>query len=410
MGTLAEEILSNKIGNECRANDIIIVELDYILSHDTTTPLIINSMQNMNKRVKNKDNTLIFFDHIVPAASIQSAELHRQIRTFVREEELPNVFQEGISHQLVMEKQFAFPGGVIIGADSHSCTYGAIGCFSTGMGSTDIAVAYVTGKTWLKVPETINLVAEGDFSKGVYPKDLILAMVGKIKSEGANYKSVEFSGTTISSLEIEERMTLSNMAIEMGGKVGLIQADEKAMTFAGGKGKILFPSNPVYAESYHFNTEDLVPKISAPHQVDNVFDVEKFHDLSVDQVFIGTCTNGRISDLEVVAKILKGKSVHKNLRLIIGPASVKILQEAYRRGFIDIFLDAGATVVNPGCGPCIGRHEGVLAPGEVALTTMNRNFKGRMGSPDAEIYLSSPATAAVTSITGKITDPREMVN
>ncbi len=409
MPTLAEAILSHNVKKEVHANEIIIANVDFVMSHDGTTPLAIKALEKMKKNVWDKDHSIIFFDHMVPAPTIPVGMLHQEIRTFTKEQGITNVFQEGICHQLMVEKHFAVPGGLVIGADSHTCTYGAVGSFATGMGSTDIAVAYATGKTWLRVPETLQFHTEGKFPAGVYPKDLILTMAGIVGAEGATYKSIEYTGETIQNMSIEERMTLSNMAVELGAKVGLIEADNKTMQYTNGIGTPLKADDPDYEQTFDFEADNIVPKIAAPHRVDNVYDVDKFVDMHVDQVFVGTCTNGRLSDLAVVAKILKGHKVHPDTRMVIVPASASIQREAYRLGYAEIFSEAGAMFMNPGCGPCIGRHSGVLAPGEKALTTMNRNFQGRMGSPDAEIYLGSPATAAVTAIKGVINDPREFL-
>lgn len=410
MPTLAEAILSKNTKKEVHANDIIIANIDFVMSHDGTTPLAIEALAQMNKNVWNKDKSIIFFDHMVPSPSVQVAVLHQRIRTFTKEQEISNVFQEGICHQLMVEKKFAAPGRVIIGADSHTCSHGAVGCFATGMGSTDVAVAYATGKTWLRVPETLQLNAEGKFASGVYPKDLILSMAKKVGAEGANYKAIEYTGDTVRNMSIEERMTLTSLAVEMGAKAGMVEADKTTMEYTGGIGTPIKAENPEYEQSLDFQVEDIVPQIAAPHRVDNVYDIDKYKDMHIDEVFVGTCTNGRISDLEVVAKILKGHKVNPDTRMVIVPASATVQREAYKRGYADIFSEAGASFMNPGCGPCIGRHSGVLGPGEKALTTMNRNFQGRMGSPDAEIYLSSPATAAVTAIKGVVTDPREFLD
>jgi homoaconitate hydratase family protein len=408
MGTLSEEILSKNVGREVVQGEIIIAKVDHVMSHDTTTPLAIKSMQKMEKSIKNQDEALIFFDHIVPAPTIQAQTLQKQIRLFVADQGIKHFYQEGISHQLIAEKGFALPGKVIVGADSHSCTHGALGCFSTGMGSTDIAVAYATGKTWLRVPETIELQSYGSLPESVYPKDLILTMVGKVGAEGANYKAVEYTGSAISDFNIEDRLTLTSMAVEMGGKAGVIKADEITRKYVNGRGIYLEPVDPKYSETYEFDLADLTPKVALPHRVDNVENVEDHSGLPVDQVFIGTCTNGRLSDMAIVAKYLKGNQISPSTRMVITPASVSIQMEAYRLGYIDIFNQAGAVVTNPGCGPCIGRHQGVLAPDEVAVTTMNRNFQGRMGSPEAGIWLTSPATAAATALKGRLTDPREV--
>ena len=409
MPTLAEAILSHNTKKEVHANDIIIANIDFVMSHDGTTPLAINALKEMKRNIWDKDHSIIIFDHMVPAPSIQVANIHKGIRDFVREEQITNVFQEGICHQLMVEKHFALPGRLIIGADSHTCSHGAVGCFATGMGSTDVAVAYATGKTWLRVPETLQLNAEGTFPSGVYPKDLVLTMAGKVGAEGANYMAIEYTGETVHSMSIEERMTLTSLAVEMGAKTGMVEADEITMQYTGGKGTPIKAENPKYKQTFDFEAENIVPKIAAPHRVDNVYDIDKYADMNIDEVFVGTCTNGRLSDLEVVAKILKGHKVSPDTRMVIVPASASIQREAYKLGYAEIFSEAGAQFMNPGCGPCIGRHSGVLAPGEKALTTMNRNFQGRMGSPDAEIYLGSPATAAVTAIKGVVYDPREFL-
>lgn len=409
MGTLTEEIFSHRLGRSVSAGEIVIVDLDYVMSHDTTTPLAIKALENMNKSVWDPTHAVVVFDHIIPAPSIKAATLQREVRQFVKHENIENFHQEGVCHQIMVEKKYAVPGNIIVGADSHSCTHGAMGCFSTGMGSTDIAVAYATGKTWMRVPETIEFQVEGSFPRGVYAKDLILQMVGDLGAEGANYMGIEFNGPAIQNMSVDERLTLTSMAVEMGAKAGLVIPDSTTMEYTGGLGTQLHPVDPKYAQSYHYKLDSLVPKIAVPHRVDNVHDLTRYEGMEVDQIFVGTCTNGRLSDIKVVAEILKGHEIHQDTRMVLVPASRSIMKEAYRMGYIDTILDAGAIVGNPGCGPCIGRHQGVLAPGEIALTTMNRNFQGRMGSPEAEIYLASPASAAVAAVKGRITDPREVL-
>lgn len=410
MGTLSEEIISHKLGRNVSAGDIVVVDVDFVLSHDTTTPLAIKSLEAMGKGVFDPKRAVVVFDHIIPAPSIKAATLQRDVRNFVKSENIENFHQEGVCHQIMVEKNYAIPGNVIVGADSHSCTHGAIGCFSTGMGSTDISVAYATGKTWLKIPETIELKANGVFPQGVYAKDLILDMVGTVGADGATYRAVEYTGSTIANMSIDERLTLTSMAVEMGAKAGLVAPDEKTMQYTGNKGTPLQPIEPKYLKTIEFDVDNLVPKIAVPHRVDNVYDLSKYEEMHVDQVFVGTCTNGRLSDIEIVAGILDGKKIHRDTRLVVVPASLSIFRESYRLGYIEKIQNAGGIVTNPGCGPCIGRHQGVLAPDEVALTTMNRNFKGRMGSPDAEIYLGSPATAAYTALRGSVTNPMEVMN
>ena len=283
----------------------------------------------MNKKVWDKDKSIIIFDHMVPAPTVQVAVLHQQVRTFTKNQGITNVFQEGICHQLMVEKHFAVPGRVIIGADSHTCGHGAVGCFATGMGSTDVAVAYATGKTWLKVPETLQLNAEGKFPVGVYPKDLVLSMAKKVGAEGANYMAIEYTGETVRNMSIEERMTLTSLAVEMGAKTGMVEADETTMNYTGGLGTPIKAQNPEYDQTLDFEAENIAPQIAAPHRVDNVYDIDKYQGMHIDEVFVGTCTNGRLSDLEVVAKILKGNHVSPETRMVIVPASATVQREAY---------------------------------------------------------------------------------
>jgi 3-isopropylmalate dehydratase large subunit len=411
MGTIVEEIFSKKLNRKVKAGEIVIAPVDYVMSHDTTTPLAIQAWKKIGKPLFNKDKIVIVFDHYYPSPDIKSAETHKQILEFVKKNNINNFFTEGVCHQIMVEKGFTLPGDIVIGGDSHTCTYGAISCFSTGMGSTDIGVTWTTGKNWFKIPETININVIGKFQKGVYAKDLILKIIKTIGANGATYKSIEFSGQTIENMEIHDRLTLCNMVIEAGAKTGLIKTDEKTKKFFKNLGinKIqeIFPRNPKYEKTFNIDVSDLEPQIAYPCRVDNVKNIKEFENLEIDQVFIGTCTNGRYEDLEIAAKILNNKKVKS--RTIIVPASKSIYKKAITNGLIDIFLDANATVCNPGCGPCVGRHQGILAKKQRALTTMNRNFKGRMGSPESEIYLGSPATAAATAIYGKITDSRRIL-
>ncbi|MFH0875512.1 MAG: 3-isopropylmalate dehydratase large subunit [archaeon] len=413
MGTLTEEIFSNKLNKKVSAGDIVWCPVDYIMSHDTMTVLAISAFHELGEKVFDNEKIVIPFDHIVPPATIDQATAQKTAREFIKKQNITHFFQEGVCHQVFVEKGFATPGSVIIGSDSHTCTYGALGAFATGMGATDIGVAYATGGSWFRIPETINIIVNGKFKKGVYAKDLILKIIATIGVEGANYKCVEFSGSTIDNMEVHERLTLSNMAIEMGGKAGLIVPDEKTIDFLKNKTnekiELIKPINPKYERTLKFDVNELSPMVACPHDLDNLKPVDELGDITVDEVFIGTCTNGRYEDLENAASILKGRKVERFTRTIIVPASVEIYKKAMENGFIKIFLDAGAIVGNPGCGPCLGRHQGVLAPGERAITTMNRNFKGRMGSPLAEIYAASPATCAASAITGKITDPRRFL-
>jgi 3-isopropylmalate dehydratase large subunit len=415
MGTLAEEIFMNKLDRQVQAGETVWVEPDHVMSHDTMTWLAIQESQNISENIKYPDRLVILFDHIVPPATIEQAKMQRNIMHYIKKNRLQNFYSEGVCHQVMLEKGFVKPGDIIIGSDSHTCTYGALGAFATGMGSTDIGVAYATGKTWFRVPETIKINISGNFGTGVYSKDLILKIIATLGVDGANYKALEFSGNTISQLSISDRVTLSNMAIECGAKAGLIEADKKVKDYLNGRktkdneGTFLRAHDGIYEATLDFEISNLEPQIACPHDLDNLKNITDIEGIELDEVFIGTCTNGRYEDLEIAAKILKGRRVNKFTRTIIIPASVEVYQLAMENDLIRIFQDAGCIVCNPGCGPCLGRHEGVLAPGERALTTMNRNFRGRMGSPKAEIYLGSPATAAASAINGRITDPREVM-
>jgi 3-isopropylmalate/(R)-2-methylmalate dehydratase large subunit/methanogen homoaconitase large subunit len=444
---MSEEILSRKVGRSVRTGEIIVVELDLVMSHDTTTPLAIEAFYGLTRdderarvdlpgkgapgpdetnqtsrpvarangamgwSIWNPDRVVVAFDHIVPAATVQAATLQREVRRFAREQRLPHVFQEGVGHQVIVEHGFVAPGDVVVGADSHTCTYGALGAFATGMGSTDIAVAYMTGQTWLRVPETIAVRLDGEFSPGVFAKDAILEVVRMLGAEGATYAAIEFVGETVARMSQSERFTLCSMAIEMGAKVGLVAPDETTAAYLASRTNRAFelvrPQAPHYSHQITLDVSTLEPRIACPPDVDNVRPISEVAGLPIDLIFLGTCTNGRIEDLAIAASMLKGRGVHPDTRMVVVPASREVYLEALRRGYIEIFTEAGALVEAASCGPCIGRHQGVLSAGERALTTMNRNFTGRMGDPRAEIYLGSPATIAASAIAGAISDPRE---
>ncbi|HLJ66267.1 MAG TPA: 3-isopropylmalate dehydratase large subunit [Chloroflexota bacterium] len=410
MGTLTEEIFSRKVGRRARAGEIVVAPVDYALSHDNTTPIAIESLRKLGRNVWDPERVVIHFDHMVPAPTTAAAEQHRAIRAWVAEQGIRNVFQDGICHQVMVEKGFVFPGGLVVGADSHSCTYGALGCFGTGMGSTDVAVIYATGKSWFRVPETIRITLHGSFQRGVFAKDACLALARELDVDGATYMAMEFGGEATTTMEISERMTLANMSIEMGAKAGLVEPDERTIAYLQPRARQPFepvhPERPEYARVIELDVSELVPQVARPSEVSNVGPVTEVEGTPLDQVFIGTCTNGRVDDLAIAARILKGQTVHPNTRLIVTPASREVWIEALRRGYIQTLVEAGAQVTNTGCGPCIGRHQGVLAARERALTTQNRNFKGRMGDPTSEIYLGSPATAAASALAGHIADPR----
>jgi 3-isopropylmalate/(R)-2-methylmalate dehydratase large subunit/methanogen homoaconitase large subunit len=411
MGTLTEEIFSRKVGRRVRAGEIVVAPVDYAMSHDNTTPLAIESLRKLGKRVWDPDRVIIAFDHMVPAPTPAAANLHRKMREFIAEQGITHVFSEGICHQVMVERGFVLPGGLVVGADSHSCTYGALGCFGTGMGSTDVAVIYGTGKSWFRIPETIRITLHGELPHGVYAKDVCLALAKELDVDGATYMAMEFGGETLAAMEISERMTLANMSIEMGAKAGLVEPDAKTLAYVTPRAREpfepVYPENPTYARTIELDVSTLSPQVSCPNEVSNVTSVGEVEGTRLDQVFIGTCTNGRVDDLEIAAQVLRGRTVHPNTRLVVTPASRDVYLEALRRGYIEILMRAGAQITNAGCGPCIGRHQGVLAGNEVALTTQNRNFKGRMGDPTSQLYLGSPATAAASAIAGCITDPRK---
>ncbi len=414
MGTLTEEIFSHKLGRTVAQGETVVVDVDRVMSHDTTTPLAIQAFRKLTNggRVFDSKRSHIVFDHIVPAATIAAATLHRDVRAFAQEQDIP-ILQEGICHQVMPERGYVAPGGIIVGADSHTCTYGALGAFATGMGSTDIGVAYATGRAWFLIPPTINIRITGRLPFGVYTKDVSFEMVRMVSVDGANYRAIEYTGELVEQMSVSERFTLCNMAIEMGGKAGLVAPD--ATTQAWLRGRVdheypmLSPYNPQYERVVEIDASKLSPQIACPPDVNNVVPVEEVEHVRIDQVFLGTCTNGRLDDLAIAANIMQGKTIHPQTRMVVVPASREIYLEAMRLGYLETFIQAGASVGTPGCGPCIGRHFGVLAPGERALTTMNRNFTGRMGDPTAEIYLGSPATAAATALCGHITDPRNFL-
>jgi 3-isopropylmalate/(R)-2-methylmalate dehydratase large subunit len=414
MGTLIEEIVSHRADRQVQAGEILLLDVDYIMSHDNTTPLAIKAFREIGKPILDKNKIVLHLDHAYPALNILAAENHRKILDFVKEQELPYLFQQGVCHQVMIEEGFVTPGSIIIGADSHSNTYSAMGAFGTGLGSTEIGVAWVTGKCWFKVPETIRVELTGQTQPGVFAKDVMIHIAGLLDMDGGTYRSVEFGGGYIDNLPMHERIIFPNMSTEIGAKCGLIAADDVTINYlenetpAKGSFERIFPVNPRYERVIEIDVSVLSPQVSCHPDVDNVKPLTEVEGLEVQEVYIGTCTNARYEDLEIVANMLNGKKVNPLTRVIVTPASARIYKKALRNGLIEILMDAGCTVTGAGCGACIGRHGGILAPGERALTTMNRNFIGRMGSPLSEIYLASPATAAATALTGRITDPRKI--
>lgn len=414
MGTLVEEILSRKTGRDVRAGDMVVVDVDWMMTHDNTTPLAREAFERIGRPLAHPERLVIHFDHAWPPPNDVAAANQRAIREFIREHDLPWFFHEGISHQVMIEKGFVTPGAVIVGGDSHSVTYGAFGALGCGFGSTDLGAAWATGRTWLRVPETIRVEIRGRPARGVAPKDVMLEICRVVTMDGATYRSIEFGGELIDGLEMNDRIVFSNMAAEVGAKCGLIAADDTTLRWLAentdprGPVEPIAPVDPVYERVYSIDAGRLGPMVARHPRPDDCVPLASVAGLDVDQVFIGTCTNGRFEDLAIAASVLAGRHVDRFTRTIVTPASQAVYDRAQEAGLIRIFTDAGCTVTQPGCGACIGRHGGILAAGERAFTTMNRNFVGRMGSGRAEIYLGSPATAAATAVAGCIADPRDL--
>ncbi len=413
--TLAEKILSQKSGADARAGDIVVSRVGLAFAQDTTGPLAVREFESSFEFLADRERTALFLDHAAPSPGHQLSTDHILLRRFARRTGcLLSDVGQGVCHQIVAES-LARPGDVIVGADSHTVTAGALGAFATGMGSSDIAVAFALGKTWFRVPESIKVVVDGSFRKGIYAKDLILHLIGQIGADGATYQSLEFHGEAVDAMSISERLTIANMSVEAGAKVGLFAADDTTREYLAKQGRRndyqpVFPdADASYVKTIKIGASGLEPTVAQPHTVDNTALTRELKGVKIQQVFLGTCTNGRLDDLAIAASMLEGKKCHPETRLIVVPASRGILLEAIDAGYIRTFVEAGAMVISPGCGACLGLHQGVLGDGESCLSTANRNFKGRMGNPNAFIYLGSPATAAATAITGEITDPREVL-
>ena len=414
--TISEKIISRHAGTDVRAGDIVVVDVDVAMAQDGTGPLAVSQIKKMGfSKVKNPSRSIFFLDHAAPSPRKELSNSHRMLREFSKDTgAVLSDVGKGICHQILVES-YTCPGDIVIGADSHTCTSGALGAFATGMGSTDIAVGYALAKTWLMVPETVKVNFNGKINLGVYPKDLIIYLIGMITSDGATYKALEFGGEISSKLSMEDRFTISNMAVEAGAKTGIFNSDENTRKYLKKQGredcykKIASDEEAHYERVIDIDCAAVEPMVSKPHTVDNAAPVSKLDKVKIDQVFIGTCTNGRLSDLEVAANILKGRKVSSDVRLIVVPASTDVYLKALKEGIIEVFTRSGAAVLSPGCGPCVGVHQGVLGDGEVCLSTQNRNFKGRMGNQNSFIYLSSPATAAWSAVKGYIADPREVL-
>ena len=407
--TLVEKIISEHAGKEVHAGELVISKVDVSAVQDGTGPLTVQEFKKLGlTKLNNPERSILFIDHAAPSPRKELSNTHMVLREFAKEYgAILSDVGAGVCHQRLIET-FVNPGEVLVGADSHTCTSGALSAFATGMGSTDIAVAMGLGKTWLKVPATYKVVVNGKFKEGICSKDLMLHFIGMIGADGATYKALEFHGETIENMTMSERFTLANMAVEAGAKCGLFIADEKTRQFLKERGRedkfrqILPDEDAVYERIIEINAEDIPHTVSCPHTVDNTKCVDDLSDIKVNQVFVGTCTNGRIEDLRVVASILKGKTVHPDVRLLICPASKDVFKQALKEGLIDIFVDSNAAILTSGCGPCVGVHAGTLGDGEVCLATQNRNFQGRMGNTKGFIYLASPYVAAYTALNGYI--------
>ncbi len=417
--TLAEKIIGEHAGREVSAGEIVVAKIDLCYVQDGTGPLAMREFKELGRdRLAMPDRTLIFLDHAAPCPRQELANDHKLLRQFAAEFGC-KLFDigEGVCHQIVLEK-FAAPGSLIVGADSHTCTNGALGAFGTGMGSTDVAVAMATGETWFKVPETIRIDVTGKLAPGVHSKDLILHLIGLLGADGATYKALEFAGEGLAGLEVSDRTTIANMAVEAGAKTGIFPSDERTRQYLAQYGRerewreLQADADANYERTIAIDMSTVVPMVALPHYVDNVKPITDTEcaGVTIDQVFLGSCTNCRIEDIRIFEKIVRGKKVHSGTRTLLTPASRSVLLQSLEEGLIDSLVKSGVTITTAGCGACVGVHGGVLADGERCLATSNRNFKGRMGNPKAFVYLASPATAAATAIRGELADPREFVS
>jgi 3-isopropylmalate/(R)-2-methylmalate dehydratase large subunit len=413
--TFAQKVLSRASGKEAAVGDIVNAKIDLAMSHENAA-LVMRSFREMKaEKLWDPSRVVLLFDHRTPANTIKAAEGHKAVREFVKLEGVDNFYdlKEGICHQVLPEKGHVKPGMLIVGTDSHTTTYGALGAFSTGIGATEMASVWATGELWLRVPETLRLVLRGALGDSVHAKDVILHIIGEVGSDGADYQCVEYTGPVVDAMSVAGRMVLCNMSVEMGAKAGVCFPDRRTDEYlkgrASGEWKEVFSDADATVEKVmEMDLSELGPQVACPHAVDNVRAVEELEGVPIDQALIGSCTNGRMEDLEAAEAVLRGKKVADSTRLIIVPASREVYLQAVEKGLVASFLKAGAIVTNPGCGPCLGAHQGLLAPGERCIATTNRNFQGRMGSPQAEVYLASPETVAASALTGFITDPRRL--
>ena len=412
--TITEKIIGEHADTEVSAGDFVVAKVDSYLLQDGTGPLSIQELEKLGmEELASPEQTVLFIDHASPSPRAELSNNHVLLRNFARKTgAMLSDVGDGICHQVMAEK-YVNPGDIVIGTDSHTCTGGALGAFATGMGSTDVAIAMVLGKTWLRVPETFKIHVTGQFQSGVYPKDLILHIIGLIGADGATYKALEFCGETLENMGMSGRLTLCNMSVEAGAKAGIVAADDITLDFlkeherADKYRGITADNDAVYERVIEIDASELSPIIAFPHTVDNTKPVSEAKGIKIQQVFLGSCTNCRLEDIRIAAQIVKGKTKHPDVRLLVTPASRKVYLQASKEGLLDILVEAGATISSPGCAVCCGIHEGILADGEACISTSNRNFLGRMGNPKSFVYLSSPATAAASALAGEITDPRE---
>ena len=414
--TIAEKVLSARSTSDCYAGDIVVASVDFCMAQDGTSKLMIDELRNLGfEGPKTQRGMAVVLDHSSPSPSADVSRIHGEIRRFAADREV-SLFDvgEGVCHQVIPESGRILPGDLVVGADSHTCTYGALNLCSTGLGSADVAAAAYTGKLWFRVPETFSILITGAVADRTSPKDIILSLIGAIGSDGATYKSVEFSGDTVGNVDMDGRMTMANMVVEMGAKFGPFPFDETTAHWYRSMGSevaagVESDDDATIERRIEVDASDVSPMIAVPHRVDTVKDVADCADVEVNQAFLGTCTNGRLSDLTAAAKMLKGRHVSGGVRLIVAPASRRVMSEAVRNGAVETLLSAGAVIVAPGCGPCVGTHAGVPSDGENVISTANRNFMGRMGNNrGVSIYLASPETVAASAIRGRITDPREI--
>ena len=413
-----EKILAKHAGLESvKTGEIITAKIDFAEINDLYLQTVYSFYEMGGKKVWDKDKVAFVFDHYAPAPTIQSAQNQSEMRKFAIENELTHHFDinAGVCHQVMVESGVVLPGKIVLATDSHTTTHGALGAFGTGVGATDMATVLITGELWFRVPEIVEIRISGIPAAGVYPKDVILHVLGKMRAHGAVYKAIEFTGSYVDQLDVAGRMVLCNMAVEMGAKTAYMQPNAAVLEYVEKVAAYSYQvettdEDYVYAQSYSFDVSELVPQVAIPHSVDQVSDISQVEGVKVNQGFVGACTGGRFEDLEQAAQILKGKKLPPFVRLVVIPASVEVLRRCIDAGVLQTLIDAGATISTPGCGPCLGAHEGVIAPGEVCITSSNRNFPGRMGSTGAKIYLASPAAVAASVLNGCITDPRKLMN